>query len=466
MSDEVVVPGTDAGRGAYRRAGNWVFGLTPAGRCALFAFVAAVFCTWSAVWTHHFLTQPGSAPFLDHGRLERFRSSLYLAPPLFLAISLASLCVLHRPRFQRAITIVFVQAYFIWLGWMISLVGVFTTDAFGALGITGAFVGTMFFERRAVWWGICSLLLIVTLSTGLQLGGVLPYAPWYSGSPYEFGRIDLVFAASYGSVLFLTTLVSIVGVFFFVSQWRALVEREASLQTSILAEREHRLTWLESLAGFLKHELRNQLTGVDTSLALLASDASRSEEYLTRARTSIEVMRQLVATATEATSLEAAISETSLEPIELSDLVDQRVSAFLDEGHGRRLEARVMGGVSVLGSEPRLIQLLDKLLENAVAHSSASSEIRLSLTISNGLAVLAVENQGSALPSEPERLFEPFVSEAKGRQNLGLGLFVVRRITELHAGRVRALPLERGCGVRFEVSLPRIETQTSGSSQR
>jgi NtrC-family two-component system sensor histidine kinase KinB len=125
-----------------------------------------------------------------------------------------------------------------------------------------------------------------------------------------------------------------------------------------------------------------------------------------------------------------------------------------------------MGGVSVLGSEPRLIQLLDKLLENAVAHSSASSEIRLSLTISNGLAVLAVENQGSALPFEPERLFEPFVSEAKGRQNLGLGLFVVRRITELHAGRVRALPLERGCGVRFEVSLPRIETQTSGSSQR
>lgn len=70
-----------------------------------------------------------------------------------------------------------------------------------------------------------------------------------------------------------------------------------------------------------------------------------------------------------------------------------------------------------------------------------------------------VEDDGDGIPTErANSIFEPFVqlceSRYEARGGLGLGLPLVRRLTELHGGRVELARSENGCGSRFVVHLP------------
>jgi signal transduction histidine kinase len=106
-------------------------------------------------------------------------------------------------------------------------------------------------------------------------------------------------------------------------------------------------------------------------------------------------------------------------------------------------------------------QLLDKLVENAVDFAPAGTPVRISLASEGKRVTLAVENEGPALPAAiVERLFASMVSlrdsdrgAPPGDVHLGLGLYIVRLVAEFHGGRARALNLEGGRGVRFEVEV-------------
>lgn len=233
---------------------------------------------------------------------------------------------------------------------------------------------------------------------------------------------------------------------------RGLLQRVAVM-------RQERMTWLESLARFLRHELRTQVVAMGTSLDLAenAPPGIEPDRYLGRARRSLAAMNRLVESATEATSLEAALAVESLEPVELSALVDERVGVFRRAHPERSFHADVTSGIEVLGQEDRIAQLLDKLLENAVRHVAHDGEIRVSLTDGDGEARLAVENRGEPLPTNRDELFDAFVTRANGKaqpHNLGLGLYVARAIAEAHGGHITAKDPSEAVGARFEVSLP------------
>ena len=236
------------------------------------------------------------------------------------------------------------------------------------------------------------------------------------------------------------------------SQTRGLLRRVAVM-------RQERLTWLESLARFLRHELKNQMVAMATSLDLAESAPQGTEpnRYLERARRSLFAMNRLVQSATEATSLEAALALESVEAVELSAVVEQRVVLFRRAHPDRRFHADVASGLQIQGQEDRVAQLLDKLLDNAVRHAEFDTEIRVSLAQKDSEIVLAVENQGEPLPTYRDDIFDAFASAPNGRSgphNLGLGLFVARAIAETHGGRVIAMDLEESVGARFEVSFP------------
>jgi signal transduction histidine kinase len=236
------------------------------------------------------------------------------------------------------------------------------------------------------------------------------------------------------------------------SETRALLERVGVM-------REERLTWLESLARFLRHEMRNKIVAIATSLDLAESSPADTEpeRYLRRARRSLVSMTRLVERATEATSLEAALALESLERVDMSMVVGERVVLFRRAHPKRRFRADVPSGVEIRGQEDRIGQLLDKLLENAVRHASSDGEIRVSLAQHDGEVVLAVENTGAPLPPNRDRLFDAFVSGANGDsgpRNLGLGLFVAKAVAEAHGGEIVALDARDAPGARFEVSFP------------
>ncbi len=115
--------------------------------------------------------------------------------------------------------------------------------------------------------------------------------------------------------------------------------------------------------------------------------------------------------------------------------------------------------VLVDGDTVRLEQVVANLLENAVKYTPAGGRIWLSLSEESGEAVLSVRDSGVGLaPDMLERIFELFTQVdstlARSGGGLGLGLTVVRRLLELHEGRIEARSAGLGHGSEFIVRLP------------
>jgi signal transduction histidine kinase len=113
----------------------------------------------------------------------------------------------------------------------------------------------------------------------------------------------------------------------------------------------------------------------------------------------------------------------------------------------------------VLGDEPRLRQVLDNLVANAVRHSPTGGRVVLRAGSHDGVARLEVEDEGAGIrPDETERVFERFYRSDRARSTddggSGLGLAIARWIVDLHGGSIEVDPsCPSGC--RIVVELPR-----------
>ena len=245
-------------------------------------------------------------------------------------------------------------------------------------------------------------------------------------------------------------------------------ERTQGLLRDVTKMRQERLTWLENLARFLRHELKNQMVAMSTSIDLAQSGDSLEANriYLDRAKRSLNRMRGLVSSATEATSLEAALAVDEVERVDFSALVADRVLSFQQLHPATQITLGLKPGLFVQGNEGRLAQLLDKLLNNAAEHAARDGELHVALRrCGDQWFELSVENEGDALPKDRERIFEAFVSSRNRPENLGIGLFVARSIAQSHGGSIIAKDLPGASGARFVVRLPEWRAPATASSR-
>jgi dedicated sortase system histidine kinase len=237
-----------------------------------------------------------------------------------------------------------------------------------------------------------------------------------------------------------------------------------SLSRTLEGLREY-TRYLRSLASRLSHELRTPLAMVSSSLENLAQEDldTRSQTYAHRARDGAERLSRILRAMSEATRIEESIRGEEREPLELDALLRNFVDAYRDLRPDRRFEVRIAEGDYRMSGAPELIgQMLDKLVDNAVSFSPRDGWIRLGLRRLPESLEVTVANQGPALPEEmSERLFDSLVSVREpatggdGTPHLGLGLYVVRLVAEMHGGDVRAANLPNAEGVVFTVTLAR-----------
>lgn len=111
--------------------------------------------------------------------------------------------------------------------------------------------------------------------------------------------------------------------------------------------------------------------------------------------------------------------------------------------------------LSMSGDGSRVQQIAANLLSNAVKFTSAGGRIVLRLRAEDRDAVLSVEDTGEGIAAEELPLvFEIFRQGGGSKGGLGLGLNLVKRLVELHGGRVSVFSEGPGRGTRFEVRLP------------
>lgn len=220
-------------------------------------------------------------------------------------------------------------------------------------------------------------------------------------------------------------------------------------------------SYLRSLAGKLAHEIRTPLTIVRSSLENLESEevSPAARQYLERAREGSERLNAILVAMGAATRVEEAIGNAERFRFDLTPVIASAVSAYQVAFPERRFAAELpLEAVEIDGAPDLIVQLLDKLIDNAVDFSPAGATISVRLRRESAAAVLEVDNPGPPLAPEARgRLFESLWQSRSGsdsRPHFGLGLYIVRLIAEYHRGGVAAADLPGGAGARFGVRLP------------
>ncbi|MGM0570044.1 ATP-binding protein [Marinobacter sp.] len=220
--------------------------------------------------------------------------------------------------------------------------------------------------------------------------------------------------------------------------------------------------YLESFSRRLSHELKTPVAVIRSSLDNLEHARTDDERagYRERARQATNRLSQILQGMSEAARLEQSLDQADRELFDLAAVISEATAAYqgLDPDHRIDYEGPETG-YRMNGSPELMVQLLDKLVDNARDFTPAGGLVLVSLTRSGDQLRLSVFNEGSSLPGDLSgEIFNPFVSvrEGSGEGHLGQGLLIVRLIAEHHDGQVQAGNHKHDGvpGVRFDVTLP------------
>lgn len=238
---------------------------------------------------------------------------------------------------------------------------------------------------------------------------------------------------------------------------------ELERQFGEVASRLHQYNrYLEDLSKRLGHELRTPLTVIRSSLDNLdmAEIDDDARVYLTRANEGVHRLASILSSMTEATRLEESLDTSEAEYFDLADVVRGSVEGYRTAYPGQAFELSIEGEFNKLFGLPDLVvQMLDKLISNAVEFAEEATPVRVRLNREETDAVLRVINTGPNLPSDmASRLFDSMISVRGGTQDsgthLGLGLYIARIIARYHGGAITAHNREDTRGVIVSVRLP------------
>jgi signal transduction histidine kinase len=232
---------------------------------------------------------------------------------------------------------------------------------------------------------------------------------------------------------------------------------------SLLGRLNEHTQYLRTLGGKLSHELRTPLTIVRSSLDNLESEGLRDDQrrYVTRAREGTQRLQSILSALGAAARVEESIKQAERVNFDLRELLSSAVGAYRDGFPQSRIELEIPADPCFFrGAPDLLVQLLDKLMENAVDFCPSGGIITVRLVRATGDYLLQVQNDGPPIPQELHgRLFESLFEQRQGRDDkphFGLGLYIVRLVGEFHGGTAVAANRPDGGGALFTVTLPLI----------
>ncbi|HEU4427250.1 MAG TPA: PAS domain S-box protein [Myxococcota bacterium] len=235
---------------------------------------------------------------------------------------------------------------------------------------------------------------------------------------------------------------------------------EAERRSRQEAERASRAK--DEFLAMLGHELRNPLFAVRNAVTTALLDPTRRERALGIARRGVDQLARLVDDLLDVARITQGKVSLRKERLHLAGIVQrsiEMVRAHIEERAHRLTLSLPERSPVINGDNTRLEQVIVNLLMNAAKFTPAGGHIEVSLEPREDEAVLRVRDDGAGIaPEVLPHVFDLFTQEERGLDRsgggLGVGLTVVRRIVELHQGRVEAHSDGIGRGATFIVRLP------------
>jgi PAS domain S-box-containing protein len=220
----------------------------------------------------------------------------------------------------------------------------------------------------------------------------------------------------------------------------------------------------DEFLAVLAHELRNPLAPLRNALHLLCSEPDRQQAEQARAimERQLDSIVRLVDDLLDVSRLVSEKVELRKESIELAAVFARAVDVVRGQVETDGLELIVAlpeAPIRFEGDEVRLAQSIGNILSNAVKYTDRGGRIFLSGERDQDRIVIRVRDTGIGIPPDVlPRVFDLFVqadrSLTRSQGGLGIGLTLVKRLVEMHGGRVQAASDGLGRGCEFTVTLP------------
>jgi signal transduction histidine kinase/integral membrane sensor domain MASE1/ActR/RegA family two-component response regulator len=251
-----------------------------------------------------------------------------------------------------------------------------------------------------------------------------------------------------------------------------LLTREQSARTE--AEEANRLK--DEFLATLSHELRTPLTAMLGWLSMLRTgrlDADTSKHALETVERNAQAQAQLIEDLVDVSRIAGGKMKLDVQSVDLLPLISEAVDIVRPAANARGVLIEVAGDTTVgpvAGDPARLQQIIWNLLANAVKFTPRDGHVYVSLRRVDSFAEVEVRDtgigiDGDFLPRVFERFRQAESSLTRSHRGMGLGLAIVRHLTELHGGTVDAASDGEGKGATFTLHIPLAQQRVALASQ-
>ena len=239
------------------------------------------------------------------------------------------------------------------------------------------------------------------------------------------------------------------------------------LMTEALQEADRRK---DEFLAMLGHELRNPLAPIISSVAVLDRAGSHDSPHAAHAREIIarqaNHLRELVDELLDVARINTGKITLKKDAVAITSAVDRAVEQSRDlmESNRHRFDVSVpQTPLYVEGDLSRLTQVISNLLNNAAKYTEPGGTVTLTTSVHGTQVCIEVTDTGMGISADVlPYVFDLFTQSGRALDRshggLGVGLTLVRRLVELHGGRVEAHSPGPAKGSRFRVWLPLMQT--------
>ncbi len=248
-----------------------------------------------------------------------------------------------------------------------------------------------------------------------------------------------------------------------ISDQKQAAEEHAQLEREQIARRqaEDANRMKDEFLALVSHELRTPLNAV-LGWAQMLSRGQVAPDKIAKATSAIErnalVQVRLIEDLLNVSEFRTGTLRLEASRIELGAVITAAVESVSVAAHAKNItmDLQLESPVFITGDAHRLQQVIWNLLSNAVKFTPDGGRVDIVMQQSDGQVVVRVSDTGRGLdPAAVSHAFDPFwQGELTGQGGLGLGLAIVRTLTEAHGGTVDVSSAGVGRGASFSVRLP------------
>jgi PAS domain S-box-containing protein len=222
----------------------------------------------------------------------------------------------------------------------------------------------------------------------------------------------------------------------------------------------------DEFLAMLAHELRNPLAPISAAAEILQMKAldekvaARTSQIISR---QVKHMTALVDDLLDLSRVTRGLVTLNRHPLDLKSVVYnavEQVRPFIEAQRHHLLFDLAAETAYVMGDQKRMVQIVTNLLNNAAKYTPQGGAIQIRLSVNADKLALSVEDNGIGIPADLQaHVFELFTqaerTSDRAQGGLGIGLALVKNLTELHGGTISCFSEGKGKGSKFTMILPR-----------